>query len=81
MAASKGKTKNPQVGPSWGVLLGLAGLPVLALLAKLFPGQTLIWEVVGALCLLWAGISLYKYLTVSPARSGHGHDAAHQSSH
>jgi hypothetical protein len=75
MAADKGKTKNPQVSPSWGILLGLGFLPVLALMAKLYPGQTLVWEGIGAVCIAWAGHSFYRYMTADPRRAKHGNDA------
>ena len=34
---AKQKLKNPRVGFSWGILLGMSGIPILALMSKIFP--------------------------------------------
>jgi hypothetical protein len=46
---SRGKRRKAQVLHSWGILLGLAALPVLALMAKLFPAHDTLWAVLGVL--------------------------------
>ena len=35
--------KNLQAKYSWGILLGMSGIPVLALMDKIFPAQQSIW--------------------------------------
>jgi hypothetical protein len=45
----KDKTRNPQVSHSWGILLGMSALPVLALMAKLFATLDTLWTVLGVL--------------------------------
>lgn len=47
------KKRNSQALHSWGILLGMAALPILALMSKLFPAQDTIWAVLGVLaCVL-----------------------------
>ncbi len=44
-------TKRSQAAHSWGVLLGMAGVPILALLSKVFPHLDTLW---GALLVVFA---------------------------
>ncbi len=44
----KAKSRSSQVAFSWGILLGMLLLPVLALMAKVFPQHETIWEVLMA---------------------------------
>jgi choline-glycine betaine transporter len=43
------KTKNRQVSHSWGILLGMLAIPLLALAGKLFPALDTLWTVLGVL--------------------------------
>lgn len=46
---SKGKSRNPQALHSWGILLGMAAIPILALMYKLFPTVETVWAVLAVL--------------------------------
>ena len=48
MAKPVSNARKAQVAHSWGILLGMMGLPVLAVLSKIYPQQDLIWEVLAA---------------------------------
>lgn len=61
------KVKNPRVGHSWTILLGMSAIPVLALMIKIFPGQMAIWYSLMALCGLLVLRSVYGFCF--PARS------------
>ncbi len=40
----KTKARSAQVKFSWGILLGMLVMPVLALMIKVFPQQMLVWQ-------------------------------------
>ncbi len=40
----KTKSRSSQVAFSWGILLSMLVLPVLALMAKIFPQNLIIWQ-------------------------------------
>lgn len=70
--------RRSQTAHSWGILLGMAGVPILALMAKVFPGLDTLW---GALLVVFALIivrSAVGYLF--PGTPG-GKKAEHDSSH
>jgi hypothetical protein len=48
---SKPSKRNAQVKHSWGILLGMLAMPVLALMSKLFPAYDTAWTVLGVLFL------------------------------
>jgi hypothetical protein len=50
MSKAVSDTRKSQAAHSWGILLGMLGIPVLALMAKIFPQQTIAWEVLMAVC-------------------------------
>jgi hypothetical protein len=76
MAAKK---KSTTTSSAWGIIIGLTGIPVVALLMKIFPGQQITWDIVLGLFVLLALKSLVRY--VMPRRSSaHGQesvDASH----
>jgi len=75
---SKPKTKNPRVGFSWGILLGMSGIPILALMSKVFPKFDMAWEVSMVLCGLVVARCVYGYLVAgSPASIKKSEQAAH----
>jgi len=45
---NKSKTKKSQAGYSWAILLGMSGVPILALLSKVFPHLDALWAVLLA---------------------------------
>ena len=59
---NKSRTKRSQVVHSWGILLGMLGIPILAVLSKIFPQQDTIWEVLLAVCGLIIVRSTIGYL-------------------
>lgn len=63
MAMEKGKVKNPLVFYSWGIILGMSGVPLLALISKLAPAHDTIWAVLAGVCVLLVVVSLYGYVT------------------
>jgi hypothetical protein len=54
--------KRTQVAHSWGILLGMAGIPVLALLSKVFPNLDPVWGVLLVLFGLIIARSVVGYL-------------------
>jgi len=60
---SKSRPKRSQVVHSWGILLGMAGIPVLALLSKVFPGLDVLWAVLLAIFALTVARSMIGYLS------------------
>jgi len=50
MAKPVSTVRKAQVAHSWGILLGMMGVPILAVLAKIYPQQDTIWEVLLAVC-------------------------------
>jgi hypothetical protein len=77
MAIEKGKTKNPLVSYSWGILLGMSGIPVLALLSKLLPGQNILWAALATLCVLVVLRSGFGYAVTPANPTRKNHQAAH----
>jgi len=62
MAKPVSNVRKAQVAHSWGILLGMMGIPVLAVLAKIYPHQDTIWEVLLAVCGLIIVRSTVGYL-------------------
>ena len=62
MAKAVSTVRKSQTAHSWGILLGMLGIPVLALLSKLFPQQDTTWEVLLAVCGLVIVRSTVGYL-------------------
>jgi hypothetical protein len=54
--------RKSQAAHSWGILLGMLGFPVLALMAKIFPQQDTAWDVLMAVCGLIVIRSTVGYL-------------------
>lgn len=50
MAKAVSNVRKAQTVHSWGILLGMLGVPVVALLSKLYPQQDTVWEVLLAVC-------------------------------
>lgn len=62
MAKPVSSVRKAQVAHSWGILVGMLGLPVLAVLSKIYPRQDIIWEVCLAVCGLVIVRSTIGYL-------------------
>jgi len=58
---AKQKLKNPRVGFSWGILLGMSGIPILALMSKIFPKLDTAWELAMLACALIVVRCVYGY--------------------
>jgi hypothetical protein len=50
MGKAVSNIRKTQAAHSWGILLGMLGIPVLALMSKIFPQQDIIWEVLMGVC-------------------------------
>jgi hypothetical protein len=59
---SKSRTKSAQVGHSWGILIGMSGIPILALLSKVFPHLDTLWGVLLVVFGLLIARSVIGYL-------------------
>lgn len=62
MAKAVSNIRRAQAVHSWGILLGMLGIPVLAFLSKIFPQQDTAWEVLLAVCGLVIVRSTVGYL-------------------
>ena len=77
----KTKTRASQVAYSWGILLAMLILPVLALMAKVFPQYLIVWQGLMAAAGLVTVRCVIGYLFASnesKAHSGDKHDAVTQ---
>jgi len=72
------KKRNSQVLHSWGILLGMAALPILALMSKLFPAQDTIWAVLGVLASVLVVRSAIGFLFPASAPGKKSESAAPQ---
>jgi hypothetical protein len=59
---SKPRLKNPRVGYSWGILLGMASIPILLVMSKVFPQLEMAWQVLMAVCGLVVLRSAVRYV-------------------
>lgn len=75
---SRGKKRNSQVLHSWGILLGMAAVPLLALMSKLFPGQDTAWAVLGVLACVFVVRSVVGFLFPASAARKKSETAATQ---
>jgi len=57
----KTNTKKSQAGHSWGILLSMAAVPILALLSKISPNLNSVWAVLLIICGLLFVRSLVGY--------------------
>jgi hypothetical protein len=67
---SKAMKARSQAAHSWGILLGMLGVPILALLSKVFPKLDELWEVLLAVFVLIIVRSLVGYLFPGLRRRG-----------
>jgi SNF family Na+-dependent transporter len=74
----KASAKRSQVAHSWGILLGMAGIPVLALLSKVFPNLDTVWGVLLVLFGLIIARSVVGYLFPAGSNAKKSHGAAAQ---
>jgi Kef-type K+ transport system membrane component KefB len=50
MAKPVSNVRKTQVAHSWGILVGMLGMPILAVISKIFPQQDTVWEILLAVC-------------------------------
>ncbi len=50
MSKMVSQVRKSQAAHSWGILLGMLGVPIAALLSKVFPRYDTAWEVLLAVC-------------------------------
>lgn len=50
MAKAAAAIRKAQTTHSWGILLGMMGIPVLALFSKVYPHYETIWQVLMGIC-------------------------------
>ncbi len=50
MSVPKSPVRKKQIAYSWGIILGMSGVPILALAIKLVPAQGDIWLALMAVC-------------------------------
>ena len=62
MAKPVSNIRKAQTNHSWGILLGMLGVPVLALFSKIYPQFDTAWEVLLAVCGLIVLRSTIGYL-------------------
>lgn len=62
MAKAVSNVRKAQATHSWGILLGMLGIPVLALFSKIFPQQDTVWECLLVVCGLVIVRSTVGYL-------------------
>jgi len=74
------KPRNSQAGNAWGILIGLTGIPVIAVLNKVYPDQHIIWTVGYVLFGLLALKSFVSYMFPRRARADQA-DANHSHAH
>jgi|GEM_PF-3467224 len=65
MAKPKNTVRRAQVMHSWGIILGMSGLPILALMSKVFPQRDTIWLLLAVVCGLVLANSVFGYLRAS----------------
>jgi hypothetical protein len=72
------QTKTAGASHAWGIILGLAGIPVVALLLKIFPAQHIVWDAFLALLGLVVVKSMVSYLLAGrrPADADSDSDAS-----
>ena len=71
-------TKRSQAAHSWGILLGMAGVPILALMSKVFPSLDTLW---GALLVVFALVIVRSAVGYLFPGSPSGKKAEQDSSH
>ncbi|HEX7156569.1 MAG TPA: hypothetical protein VF229_05090 [Burkholderiaceae bacterium] len=71
-AMSRTKGRSSGTAHSWGILLGMAGFPILALLAKAFPGLNVAWGILFVLFVVVTARSAFSYLIPKSPRAGKG---------
>jgi hypothetical protein len=62
MSKAVSRVQKSQAAHSWGILLGMLGVPVAALFAKVYPQFDAAWEVLMAACGLIVIRSTVGYL-------------------
>jgi len=75
------KPRKSQAGNAWGILLGLTGIPVIAVLNKVYPELQLAWNVSYVLFGLLALKSFVSYLLPRRGPRSEQADAAHHHAH
>jgi hypothetical protein len=71
MNKAKNTARNAQVAYSWGILLGMSAIPILALMLKVFPDLALLWQGLMALSVVLVARSFIGFLF---PKSGTGPD-------
>ena len=61
----KTNQKSRQVGYSWTILLSMAGVPILALLSKVFPNLNMLWAVLLIFCAVVFAYGIFGFLMPS----------------
>jgi hypothetical protein len=76
MSQPKNPVRQAQVKYSWGILLGMAALPIFAVMMKVFPGHDMAWQLLMAACGLIMLRSVIGYVFPKSPKGGAASDHA-----
>lgn len=65
---AKAKARRSQVAHSWGILIGMSAIPILALMSKVFPRYDAVWEILFVVFGLLVARSVIGYLFPGASR-------------